>query len=134
APPPASASGTQSSALTWTDPATGLMWTKKDTGSDVNWSQAMSYCSKLQLAGYSDWRLPTIDELQGIYDPNINVPGHYADGEAVTWHVKGNLQLSGDLWSNSQGNASGESWTIQLIDGHRESALHQYGATFSIRA
>ena len=36
---------------TWTDPDTGLMWTKKDNGSDVDWNQASDYCSKLQLAG-----------------------------------------------------------------------------------
>jgi hypothetical protein len=45
---------------TWTDPATGLMWAKKDNGSDVDWNQAGDYCTKLQLAGYNDWRLPTI--------------------------------------------------------------------------
>src|ERR1035437_10122075 len=49
---------------TWTDPATGLMWTKKDNGSDVDWNQASAYCSNLQLAGYKDWRLPNIEELQ----------------------------------------------------------------------
>jgi Protein of unknown function (DUF1566) len=48
---------------TWTDPDTGLMWAKKDNGADVNWNQASNYCTKLQLAGYSDWRLPTIEEL-----------------------------------------------------------------------
>jgi hypothetical protein len=124
----------EAAGLVWTDPATRLMWAKKDNGSDVTWQQAMDYCRNLKLAGHSDWRLPIIDELQGIYDHNINVPGHYADGKAVIWHVKGNLHLSGDLWSNSQGNASGEAWTIQLIKGHRESALLSYGATFSIRA
>lgn len=35
--------------LTWTDPATGLTWSKKDNGSDVNWNQASEYCSTLQL-------------------------------------------------------------------------------------
>jgi hypothetical protein len=28
---------TEVSGLTWTDPATGLMWAKSDNGSDVNW-------------------------------------------------------------------------------------------------
>ncbi|MGA3160474.1 MAG: DUF1566 domain-containing protein [Terracidiphilus sp.] len=81
---------------TWTDPATGLMWTKKDNGFGVTWQQATDYCRNLQLAGHWDWRLPTIDELQGIYDPNVKV-SH--------WHVKGNLQLSGSVeYSSIQGN------------------------------
>jgi serine/threonine protein kinase len=48
--------------LVWTDHATGLMWAKKDNGSDVNWQQATDYCRNLQLAGHSDWRLqPAFD-------------------------------------------------------------------------
>jgi hypothetical protein len=89
---------------TWTDPATGLMWTKKENDSDVNWQQAMDYCRNLQLAGYSDWRLPTIDELQGIYDANANSDGG--------WHIKGNLQISKSQWSSSQGNSSREKWSF----------------------
>jgi hypothetical protein len=37
---------------TWTDPDTGLMWAKKDNGSDVSWNQASDYCTKLQLVGF----------------------------------------------------------------------------------
>jgi tetratricopeptide (TPR) repeat protein len=83
---------------TWTDPATGLMWTKKDNGSDVTWQQAMDYCQNLQLDGHSDWRLATPAELRDIYDQNVNVGG---------WHVKGNLQLSGRQWSGSHLRSTG---------------------------
>ncbi len=65
---------------TWTDPATKLMWTKWDNGSDVDWNQATAYCSRLQLAGYSGWRLPTIEELEGIRDPSINVRTTFDNG------------------------------------------------------
>jgi TonB family protein len=106
---PAPGGGTQTAALTWTDPATGLMWTKQDNGKDVIWQHAMDYCRNLQLAGHSDWRLPSIDELQGIYDPNANVGGY---------HVKGNLQLSGWWsWSSSQGNGSGGAWGYLFRSG-----------------
>jgi len=53
---------------TWTDPATGLMWTREDNGSNADWEQATAYCSDLKLGSYKDWRLPTFDELQAIYD------------------------------------------------------------------
>jgi hypothetical protein len=55
-------------ASTWTDPATSLMWTMRDNGSNVNWSEATLYCQTLSLGGRAVWRLPNIDELQGIYD------------------------------------------------------------------
>jgi len=86
----------------WTDPDTGLTWTKSDNGTDVDWNQANAYCSNLRLGGYTDWRLPTIDELQGIYDPSIDIPGKWSTGEADTWHVKGNLRFFGALWSSNQ--------------------------------
>jgi tetratricopeptide (TPR) repeat protein len=98
--------------LTWTDSTTGLMWTNKENGGDVNWQQATDYCKNLQLAGHTDWRLPTIDELQGIYDRNANVGGA---------HVKGNLQVSRFQWSSSPGKASVEEWSFAFFSGTRHS-------------
>ncbi|MGA3159870.1 MAG: DUF1566 domain-containing protein [Terracidiphilus sp.] len=121
----------EEAAGAWTDPATSLMWTKKNNGSDVNWQQATDYCRNLQLAGYSGWRLPMIDELKGIYDSNINSPGQWRDGTATTWHVKGNLQLSGDEWSNTQDNAYSytEAWIFNFRSGHETSTLPGSSAT-----
>jgi hypothetical protein len=103
----------------WTDPDTGLTWTKADNGSDINWNQAIAYCSNLRLGGYSDWRLPTIDELQGIYDHSIEIPGYWSrTGEAITWHVKGNLKLSGSPWSSNQKNLK-EAWYFEFDNGSR---------------
>jgi hypothetical protein len=106
----------------WTDPETGLMWTKKDNGSDVNWEKAMNYCHNLRLAGFSDWRLPAIDELSDIYDPKVSVAGQMGSGSQATWHVKGNLQLSGWQWSNTQGNASWQAFLFLFSNGERYSS------------
>jgi hypothetical protein len=89
----------------WVDPSTGLMWTGKDNGKDVNWKNAVKYCRDLRLAGYSDWRLATIGELEGIYDKDANAPGLMGPsgkGTASTWHVKGNLFLTGNQWSSTR--------------------------------
>jgi hypothetical protein len=93
---------------TWNDPSTGLMWTKKDNGSDLKWQQAIDYCRNLRLVGHVDWRLPTIDELEGIFDRNAYeaIPGTNDFGQG--YHVKGNLQLSGWQWSSSSGNTSAQ--------------------------
>jgi hypothetical protein len=57
----------QSSASAWADPATGLMWAKHNTRSDSTWQEANDYCASLRTGGYSDWRLPSIGQLESIY-------------------------------------------------------------------
>lgn len=53
---------------TITDSATGLMWMKSDSGSSMNWEEALAYSEGLEYAGYDDWRLPNAKELQSILD------------------------------------------------------------------
>jgi serine/threonine protein kinase len=132
-PRPSTISTQGESGAVWTDPATGLMWAKKDNGSDVDWQEATDYCRNLQLAGHSGWRLATVDELQGIYDASISFPGRCCvDHRPVNWHVKGNLQLSGFDWSSTSGNASGEALIFGLLNGKRDSP--RLGFTGSLRA
>ena len=50
------------------DTRTNLIWAAKDNGADINWSNAKSYCENYRGGGYSDWRMPTQDELSGLYD------------------------------------------------------------------
>jgi hypothetical protein len=49
--------------------------------------EALTFCKRLDLAGFQDWRLPAIDELCGIYEG-------YA--------IKGGITISGTrVWSSS---------------------------------
>jgi hypothetical protein len=50
------------------DTLTKLMWSAKDNGSDINWENAKSYCKNYRGGGHKDWRMPTQDELAGLYD------------------------------------------------------------------
>ena len=63
--------------MNYTDNVTGLMWQQtadRDGNGEVkavdklSQSDAISYCSNLSLAGYSDWKLPDAKELQSIVD------------------------------------------------------------------
>jgi TPR repeat protein len=117
----------------WSDPVTGLMWTKKDNGRDVGWQQAVAYCRNLQLAGHSDWRLPEIEELQSIYDRSVSIPGHFDDGKPLNWHVKGNLKLSGVMeWSKTSGpqeptTHSAAAWTFYFFSYERMREFLDWG-------
>lgn len=53
---------------TISDLATGLMWQKAGDGNALDWQNALSYCENLELAGYSNWRLPNVKELHSIVD------------------------------------------------------------------
>ncbi len=53
---------------TISDLATGLMWMQYDTGNALDWEEALSTAEGFEFAGYSDWRLPDVKELQSIVD------------------------------------------------------------------
>ena len=58
---------------TVTDGNTGLMW-QQDEGGQMSWEDAITYCEGLSLAGYTDWRLPNIKELESITDDSLYYP------------------------------------------------------------
>ena len=105
----------------WTDPAPGLIWTVKDNGDDVTWHQAMKYCRDLRLDGNSDWRLPTLPELAGIYDKSVEAPGRAGPpkkSRPFTFHVKGNLFLTGNQWSSTRvSEGSAFAWRFDFNEG-----------------
>jgi hypothetical protein len=53
---------------TITDNSTGLMWSQNDNEEGVDWEAALKYAENSELAGYTDWRLPNVKELQSIVD------------------------------------------------------------------
>lgn len=112
----------QSVGGSWVDPSTGLMWTAKDNGQDVSWKSAMKYCRNRRLAGYSDWRLASLEELKGIYDKNARAPGlagPHGD-DPFMWHVKGDLFLTGNQWSSTR-----------VSDGHGHITGYAYRYDFN---
>jgi hypothetical protein len=73
---------------TVTDTSTGLTW-QKASSSGKTWEKALAYCEGLSLGGYTDWRLPTVKELQSLadysrYSPAINTT--YFPDTAASWY------------------------------------------------
>jgi hypothetical protein len=107
----------------WVD-TSGLMWAAKDNGKDVSWKGALKYCRDLRLAGYSDWRLASVDELQGIYDGSGFMAPHPRNVILVlAGRAKGGLLLTGSReWSSNRvlddrGRNTGYAWEYDYPHG-----------------
>jgi hypothetical protein len=50
------------------DTRTKLMRAARDNGGNINWAEAKSYCENYRGGGYTDWRMPTQEELAGLFD------------------------------------------------------------------
>jgi len=56
------------------DQRTGLQWTSRDHERALAWEDADHHCRGLALGRSGDWRLPQIEELQGLYDDTHSEP------------------------------------------------------------
>jgi len=76
-----------------TDRATGLMWQKAGSSSLLYYRQAEGYISRLnqeKFLGYSDWRIPTVEELASLLEPAVNERGQhissfFLDDQSQCW-------------------------------------------------
>ncbi len=126
--PPSVAQETQTHGY-WVDRSNALMWAAKDNGKYVSWHKARGYCRKLRLAGYSDWRLATIDELESLINVEAYATEYAGSSDILHWNgdlqVSGRLLLSGDRqWSSSPVGGADSSraskfWSFDFRTGRR---------------
>ena len=91
------------------DHLTGLMWQDDATPSAMTWTDAGAYCSALTLGGYTDWRLPTRAELQGIADY-----GRYNPAIDPTFQNT----ISYFYWSSTAGaDGTDDAWYLNFDSG-----------------
>lgn len=53
------------------DRATGLVWSREDSGKAMDWKQALAWVAGMNARrhlGFDDWRLPDVKELQSLVD------------------------------------------------------------------
>ena len=65
-PNPRFTAGTGGTADCVTDNFTGLMWVGTPDINQVTWTTALANADALTLCGFSDWRLPNINELESL--------------------------------------------------------------------
>lgn len=109
------------------DRLTGLMWLKdpRQVPQELHWKEAVGTCSALCFAGYDNWRLPNINELQSLVDYGRHDPS-LSDG-----HPFLGIQVEGSYWSSTTVSSQPkEAWAVELRTGratqsHKsQNALH----------
>jgi len=103
---------------TITDEATGLMWQKSGSLGTKTWARGQKYVKRLNkdlFAGYSDWRLPTIEELASLVERE-EINGIHIDP------LFDNKQKI--CWSSDQGppalhgyNVKPQAWRVSFREG-----------------
>jgi len=68
----------------YTDAEDGAYVRARNSGKAGTWNHAKNYCRSLNYAGYTDWRLPTSDELQRVHRIDGQVFSHFRDKDFWT--------------------------------------------------
>ena len=94
------------------DKETGLVWDQSPDTGTRNWSNALLHCYPREVGGRKGWRLPTIEELASLIDPNN--PGGNPD--LPPGHPFSNVQSSvySIYWSATT-HASNTSWAWVVV-------------------
>jgi len=96
--------------IIFVDQETGLMWTRRDNGEDINWHQANEYARDLTLGGYTDWRLPSIEELEKLHDPK----------EVGKFKIRKPFRVTGYyIWSSTREDFADIAWSFFFLLGKR---------------
>ena len=118
------------------DRSNNLIWTVKDAGADLSWDAAVSYCRDLLLNGSQGWRLPEIEEMEGIHEL----------GWVLSNHLKGKIELSGwtdtmsprlrlgmGIWTATK-QPSGTSWVYNVSSGVRDNGAHDVARVLCVHS
>lgn len=80
------------------DPATGIIWSEIIL-TQMDWGNAKAYCDDFDEGGYTDWRLPNIDEMRTVIrNCSQMIPG----GECPVSELNGNASGAGNYDSDER--------------------------------
>jgi hypothetical protein len=75
------------------------------------WDAAISNCDGLSMAGYSDWRLPTLVELLSIVDSGKLSPAI----DASVFSIYGTPNY--DFWTSTSSAGIAGAWVVDFNNG-----------------
>ncbi|MBI4654574.1 MAG: DUF1566 domain-containing protein [Nitrospirae bacterium] len=113
-PEPRFTVGTGVEADCVTDNLTGLMWPKNGNLAGItNWNTTINYANNLTLCGYSDWRLPNVNELESLVNAGESDIGTWLNTQGFY-----NVQ-SGFYWSSTTyAYSTNFAWFVVMWNGY----------------
>ncbi|MBW8011428.1 MAG: DUF1566 domain-containing protein [Chloroflexi bacterium] len=101
---------------TVSDLNTGLMWQQAHNSERLRYYDAVNVCSSLSLGGYSDWRLPSIDELYSIIDFSGSAGVQpYLNTQYFEIELMDEAEVTGETHSAAM---MGQTWTSTIYTGN----------------
>ncbi len=102
-----------------TDNLTGLMWVKGPDSTKRTWQEALDYANGLTLCGYSDWRLPNVNELESLINAEQSDNATWLNNQGFS-----NVQSSNWYWSSTTPASQTSAACVGMWSG-RESAYYK---------
>jgi hypothetical protein len=101
------------------DNVTGLLWQQAAApgirDGKYDWQEAVDYCDNLTLAGYTDWRLPSIKELSMLVDSGVTFSGEINPTIDTTYFPE---TAADSYWSSSLfAGDPGQAWIVDFSYG-----------------
>ena len=95
-----------------TDNLTGLMWVGIPGGSTATWQNALNYANGLTFCGYTDWRLPNVNEMESLLNAGQDNTATWLNSQGFS------LVQSSYYWTSST-NASNTTyaWIVGMVGG-----------------
>jgi hypothetical protein len=98
------------------DHTTDLIWHQSGSDEEMDWHKAKQWVKDLNdkgYAGYSDWRLPTVEEAISLLEPNINANSLYID---PAFDAKQTGIWTGD--ENDSADYLDGAWSVRFSGGY----------------
>lgn len=89
------------------DLSTDLIWQAIDANKMMTWDEAQAYVKQLQYAEFTDWRLPTIEELASLIEPISGKEGWFIDSVFT-------LRQEGRYWTSDRAKNPHDIWYIDF--------------------
>jgi len=105
-----------------------LEWARSTNGENIKWPEAVEYCDTLELDGHDDWRLPSLEELESLYEPDAvggeGIRAPFAIGDCCLWSGESLVDRPAEDGDEIGGEPGMYHWGLMFDGGLRYYAVH----------